>query len=229
MCGRFVMVASLADIEDEFDVQGGSGELRRSYNIAPGSTVAAVVNDGSNRIETFQWGLVPSWTKDPARGRMINARAETVAEKPSFKASFRKKRCLVIASGYYEWKRTATGKVPYYIRGISGRPLGFAGIFDSRVSPGRETLRTCAIITTRPNDLVGAIHDRMPAILSREVTSLWLDTSVRDEARLLPLLEPVSGDGLEAYPVSTLVNSPCNDSPRLIEPAGTSLLNEPPV
>ena len=219
MCGRFVLIASLADVIEEFDVADFAGSFTQRYNIAPGSEVAAIVHDGMNRLAFMKWGLVPSWAKDPAIGnRMINARAETVGEKPSFRDSFRKRRCLIPASGYYEWRKSGGRKVPYYIHARSGRPFGFAGLYDTWVAPDGAPVRTCTIITTEAAESVRPIHDRMPLVIPKHTMPRWLDPSLTDTKILIPLLAGSPEEYLEAYEVSTLVNSPKNDAPRLIEP-----------
>jgi putative SOS response-associated peptidase YedK len=148
---------------------------------------------------------------------MINARSETVPEKPSFRRAFRERRCLILADGFYEWKRTNDGKQPYYIRMEGGRPFAFAGLWESWRG-GREEIRSCTILTTEANDRVSNIHHRMPVILAPEDHGLWLDPDVREADPLLPLLTPYPDDVMEAYPVSRFVNRPANDDPRCVEP-----------
>jgi putative SOS response-associated peptidase YedK len=220
MCGRFVLIASLADVIEEFGVADFAGSFTQRYNIAPGSEVAAVVREGMNRLAFMKWGLVPSWAKDPSIGTgMINARAETVGEKPSFRDSFRKRRCLIPASGYYEWRKSGGRKIPYYIHARSGKPFGFAGLYDTWVAPDGVPVRTCTIITTEAAETVRLIHDRMPLVIPTHTMPQWLDPSLTDTKALIPLLAGPPEEYLEAYEVSTLVNSPKNDSPRLIVPA----------
>jgi putative SOS response-associated peptidase YedK len=222
VCGRFVMITDLSAIVDEFGIVHVSGDVRPSYNIAPGSTVAAVINDGSNRLVHFRWGLVPSWARDPAMGsRLINARGETVAEKPSFRAAFKKRRCLIVASGFYEWQRRTSGKIPMYISLKSEKPFGFAGLFETWQSPEGEVLRTCTIITTDANELIRPIHDRMPVIIPPGQAPRWLDPSTEDTTHLLSLLAPYPESGMTAYAVSPLVNSPLHDSPLCITPVAS--------
>jgi putative SOS response-associated peptidase YedK len=149
---------------------------------------------------------------------MINARAETVAEKPSFRRALQKRRCLVLADGFYEWKAEGKKKIPMYIALTDHAPFGFAGLWETWKSPEGETIHSCTIITTTPNTLMESIHNRMPVILPRDAEAAWLDRSLEDPARLLPLLVPYSAENLDAYAVSPAVNSPRNDSPRCIEP-----------
>jgi putative SOS response-associated peptidase YedK len=219
MCGRFVQYTLFPLLEKEFSLKFGSDvELRQSYNIAPTQDVPVVVNDKGNRLETSRWGLIPSWSKDASIGnRMINARAETLAEKPSFKGPLKKHRCLVVADGFYEWKKTASGKVPVYITMKDGRPFGFAGLYSDWRPPEGEIIRTCTIVTTEPNDLLEPIHSRMPVIIKPDDRDRWLDPEEQDPTRLIPLLTPYPSGELAAWEVSKTVNSPGNDSPENIK------------
>jgi putative SOS response-associated peptidase YedK len=219
MCGRYTLTVPVEILAEEFGVTGPLPEVPPSYNIAPTQEVAAVLaDDGERRLEMLRWGLIPSWADDPGIGsRMINARSETVPEKPSFRRAFRERRCLILADGFYEWKRTNDGKQPYYIRMEGGRPFAFAGLWESWRG-GREEIRSCTILTTEANDRVSNIHHRMPVILAPEDHGLWLDPDVREADPLLPLLTPYPDDVMEAYPVSRFVNRPANDGPRCVEP-----------
>jgi putative SOS response-associated peptidase YedK len=175
--------------------------------------------DDGRRAGFLRWGLIPSWAKEPSIGdRMINARAETVAEKPSFRRALQKRRCLILADGFYEWRAEGKRKTPMFISLASREPFGFAGLWESWRSPTGETVRSCTIITTAPNALMESIHNRMPVILPREVEARWLDRSIEDPARLLPLLAPYPAGEMDAYEVAALVNSPRNDSPACIAP-----------
>ncbi len=226
MCGRFVMVSPSYVISEVFCLKEEPQDLLPSYNITPGQSVYAVLRDErnvTNRLARFRWGLVPSWAKDPSVGnRMINARAESVAERPSFKEAFRDRRCLVVADGFYEWQKTGRTKTPFFVRLKSGRPFGMAGLYETWVSPAGKILRTCTIITTRANDLLSPIHDRMPAIVLREKQAPWLDRSVRDKKDLIDILKPFPPEEMDAYRVSGAVNSPLNDNPELILPVPDS-------
>lgn len=220
MCGRFVQYTLFPLLEKEFSLKFGEEiPLRPSWNIAPTQQVPVVINEEGNRMITCRWGLIPSWSKDAAIGnRMINARAETLAEKPSFKGPFKKHRCLVIADGFYEWKKTAGGKVPVYVCMKSGRPFGFAGLYSDWQPPEGEVIRTCTIVTTEPNKLLEPIHNRMPAIIRPEDRKVWLDPGEQDADKLASLLAPYSSDEMDAWEVSRTVNSPANNGPELIEP-----------
>ena len=221
MCGRFVLASPLSLIAETFSVgmTGVGVDLRPRYNIAPGQDVVAVVFEGENRLTQFRWGLVPSWAKDPSIGaRMINARAETVAEKPSFRAAFEKRRCLIAADGFYEWRREGQRKIPVYICRKSRKPFGFAGLYETWTSPEGREVRTCTIITTEANELLRRVHDRMPVILPPESQALWLDPAMKDKPRLLALLGPYPADRMTAHDVSPRVNSPLHDDPENIRP-----------
>lgn len=227
MCGRFVMIADLSTITEVFEIQEVSGDITPSYNIAPGSIIDAITSEGSKRIVQFKWGLIPSWAQDPSMSnRLINARAETITEKPSFRTAVKKRRCLIIASGFYEWHTTAKGKIPVYIRLKSGRPFGFAGLYEIWRSPENEEIRTCAIITTGANDLIQPVHNRMPVIVHHDMENRWLDSGIEDTSPLTALFKPYPHEEMEAYAVSPFVNSPRNDSPECIRPAPANVLKK---
>ena len=222
MCGRFTLTATFEEIIDRFDIQSFLEEelYSPSYNIAPSQSVLAVINDGRvNRMGFLKWGLVPPWAKDLSIGnKMINARAETISEKPSFRNAFKKKRCIVIADSFYEWKRHEDKtKTPMRIKLKSNEMYAMAGIWEGWKSPDGKTLYTCSVITTVPNDLMKDIHDRMPVILKREDEKIWLDPEISDTTRLKPLLVPFDENEMETYEVSSLVNSPKNNSIELIQ------------
>jgi putative SOS response-associated peptidase YedK len=220
MCGRYTLASPTERLAEEFGVDAASIELAPNYNVAPTQQVAAVVDEGGQRrLEVLRWGLIPPWADDPGIGsRMINARSETAPGKPSFRRAFRERRCLIPADGFYEWQRTNGAKQPYYIHMEEGRPFAFAGLWESWSKGGEGEVRTCTILTTGANALVGEVHDRMPVILAHDAYDVWLDpASERDE--LTGLLAPYPVDEMEAYPVSRFVNSPSNNDPRCIEPA----------
>jgi putative SOS response-associated peptidase YedK len=220
MCGRYTLRTPVGRLAEEFGFEASSVELPPNYNVAPTQEVAAVLSEGGERrLELLRWGLIPPWADDPQIGsRMINARSETAPEKPSFRRAFRERRCLIPADGFYEWKRMNGSKQPYYIHMKEGRPFAFAGLWESWKDNGGPEIRSCAILTTKPNALAGEIHDRMPVILPAGSYDAWLDPDAeRDE--LYGLLAPYPEDEMEAYPVSRFVNSPSNNDPRCIEPA----------
>ena len=219
MCGRFTLTTNLGAIAKRFGVSRFLEEVGPRYNIAPTQTVIVVNDDGTRHLTQMQWGLIPSWAKDPAIGnRMINARAETVATKPTFRVALRKRRCLIPADGFYEWKPTGRRKQPVYIALKSREPFGFAGLWEVWTSSGGEEIKSCTIITTEANELQKPIHDRMPVILTRESEAVWLDPAIQEPARLLPLLKPYPAEEMEAYPVSARMNNPSHDGPECIEP-----------
>ena len=165
----------------------------------------------------FSWGLIPSWAKDrKIASSLINARSETLAEKPAFRTALARRRCLILADGFYEWRKEGQQKLPYYFQLADPRPFAFAGLWTPSAGPGLPP--TCTIITTAPNELLAEIHDRMPAILERADEDRWLDPRVTDPAVLLALLRPLPAERMEAYPVSALVSSPGNEGPELVEP-----------
>lgn len=220
MCGRFVLFSDLKRIQLAFDLDQANVNLEPSYNIAPTHQIVVVVQRaGARTLETMRWGLIPAWAKDDKIGaRMINARAETVAEKPSFKRALVQRRCIVIADGFYEWHTQGAQKTPMYVRLKSGEPMGFAGLYDTWPSPAGETITSCAIITTLANELLQPIHDRMPVILSKEAQRAWLDPANQNVKQLVALLTPFPADEMQTYAVSPLVNSPRHNSAECIKP-----------
>ncbi len=219
MCGRFTLHHATEDIAERFTVEQLTLELAPRYNIAPSQPVCTIVQRESRTLEEFKWGLVPSWADDAAIGnRMINARAETIAEKPAFREAVRLRRCLVPASGYFEWRRAGTDRLPTYICLESREPFAMAGLWEEWEAPGGALLRSVAIVTTKPNAFAATIHNRMPAILSAEAKEIWLDRQIENPRRLESALEPYPRDDLVAYPVSKAVNKPDCDEPVCIEP-----------
>jgi putative SOS response-associated peptidase YedK len=214
MCGRFTQAADGETIFKVFELPEPP-ELPPRYNIAPTQDVAAVrAVDGGRRLATLHWGLIPSWAKERAIGaRMINARAETLAEKPAFRAAFRARRCLIVADGFYEWQKVGGRKQPHFIRLRDGQPFGFAGLWERWHGDGEEAVESCTIVTTEANELLAPIHDRMPVIVDPQQFALWLDPSVTDTNRVAELLRPYASEAMEAYPISLLVNNPANDAP----------------
>jgi len=221
MCGRFTLFDDIYEIGDYFVFNPAGITFQPRYNITPGQNVPIIVKEGNDRkCITMRWGLVPSWSNDPLIGfSMINARAETVHQKPSFKNSLKKRRCIVPTSGFYEWKKIdKKTKVPYFIKLKNSRPFGFAGLWEHWNRDGGD-LTTFTIITTSPNDIMEPIHDRMPVILEKEVEGIWLDPDIKDFDKILPLLKPYPSIEMEAYEITKLVNNPQNDSPDCINPA----------
>jgi putative SOS response-associated peptidase YedK len=218
MCGRFAIVESVPELLEAFELAAGPNSLAARYNVAPTQLAPVIPNRQPRQLELFRWGLVPGWAKDVRIGaKMINARSETAAEKPSFKTALARRRCLVPASGFYEWKKTAGAKVPHFIRHKSGRPLALAGLWELW-DKGPEPVYSFTILTTEPNQLVARLHNRMPVILPAAAWSDWLNPAPVEPQALQALLAAYPADEMEAYPVSTQVNSPANDRPELIEP-----------
>ncbi len=221
MCGRFTLVADPNDLREAFPWLNIPTDIQPRYNIAPSQPVAVIPNDGKHTLDYYVWGLIPSWAKDPQIGsRMINARAETLQEKPSFKNAFRRRRCLIPASGFYEWKSIPGQKTkqPMYIRLHEDKPFAFAGLWENWNAPDGSRILSCTIITTEPNTLLQDIHNRMPVILPPQAYRAWLDEGEPELDALQALLQPYPAEALQAYPVSTLVNSPANESPQCIQP-----------
>jgi putative SOS response-associated peptidase YedK len=222
MCGRFTLTVDPAELQDTFSNYTFPSRFAPRFNIAPSQPVLAIPNDGTNTADFFIWGLIPMWAKDPSIGnRLINARGETIAEKPSFRGSFKHKRCLILADGFYEWKASPVKKTktPYFIHMKDRSPFAFAGLWDAWESPDGSSIRTCTIITTEPNELMATLHNRMPVILHPRDHAKWLDASHQTPENLLTLIKPYPADAMSAHPVSTLVNNPSNDSPELVVPA----------
>ena len=222
MCGRFTLTVDPADLQEAFPETAFPPKYAPRFNIAPTQPILAIPNDSKNAADFFIWGLIPSWAKDPTIGqRLINARAETLGEKPSFRGAFKYKRCLILADGFYEWK-TVPGsktKIPHFIFLKNRALFAFAGLWDEWHSPDGGSLRSATIITTEPNELMTTIHNRMPVILHPSDYTRWLDPAPQTPANLLPLLRPFPEGEMSAHPVSTLVNSPSNDRPELVLPA----------
>lgn len=217
MCGRYSLFANGENLAERFDFDIEDFEWVERYNIAPSQHVLAIVNSQTgNRAGMLKWGLVPSWAKDPKIGyKMINARSETIDKKPSFKRLLKRRRCIIAADGFYEWKKEETGKQAFRFQLKTKEPFGFAGLWDRWEQDG-EIIQSCTIITTEANEVVKGIHDRMPVILPKNAEQIWLDRSIEEEDYLKSLLLPFSADEMEKYPVSSLVNSPKNDTKEII-------------
>ena len=219
MCGRYTLKTPINVLAERFEIEEYPSSIAPNYNTAPTQEVAAVVEEDEKRkLEVFHWGLIPSWAKDPGIGnKMINARAETVSEKPSFRSAFKKRRCLILADGFYEWQKTDNGKQPYHIKMADGSPFAFAGLWE--IWKDEEEIRSCTIITTEANNLMDEIHHRMPVILHPEDYDVWLEPDFDEKELLTSLLKPYPADAMEAYPVSRRVNKPSNNEPSVLEPA----------
>jgi len=222
MCGRFSLQATLEEIAKQFNAEIEDSSLfNPRYNIAPSQTVAAVrlkPDTAQRELVRLRWGLIPSWAKDlKIAYSTINAKAETVAEKPAFRSAFRKRRCLIPASGFYEWQLQGKQKQPMYIRLRDRHPFAFAGLWEHWEPKEGEPIESCTIVTTDANAFMVPIHNRMPVILASQDYDPWLDPAVPTDS-LRALLKPYEADEMEAYAVSKMVNSPRNDSPQCLEP-----------
>ncbi|MCP4140756.1 MAG: SOS response-associated peptidase [Chloroflexi bacterium] len=217
MCGRFTLTVNPADLQDAFTGFRFPPQFAPRFNIAPSQPLLAIPNDRSREATFFLWGFIPGWAKDAAFDRkLINARGETLAEKPSFKGAYKYRRCLILADGFYEWKTKSGIKKPHFIFMKSRQAFAFAGLWSDWESADGSRLKTCAIITTEPNELMKPIHKRMPVILPRSAYSQWLDPRPRSD--LQSLMRPYPAEEMEAYPVSTLVNNPANDRAECVVP-----------
>lgn len=220
MCGRFALTASPKDIASIFDVPEVS-DLPPRYNIAPSQDIAVIrQTDHRRRLDLLRWGLVPRWAKDLSIGfKTFNARVETAHEKPSFKAAFKARRCLVPASGFYEWDKVGQGRQPYYIRRSDGQPMAFAGLWESWTDPqGGEVVESCTILTTAANRTLAPIHDRMPVIVEPHDGRLWLNPGLYRVEDLASLFRPLADDVLELVPVSTFVNKAGHEGEACVAP-----------
>lgn len=218
MCGRFSLTKEELELEKRFNAKFYSNDLVKRYNVAPSQLALVLTDEKPHEFQFYKWGLIPSWASEPAIGyKMINARSETITEKPAFKNLFRKKRCMVISDGFYEWKQlTSKQKQPYRIGLKNDELFAFAGLWDSWTDKQTgEIIPTVTIITVHANTLVHSIHDRMPVILKQENEMDWLNKST-DEKTLLNLLSPYPENEMKAYPVSGQINSPKNDTAELI-------------
>ena len=221
MCGRFSLIAPGEELADAFDLPQAP-VLAPRYNIAPTQPVAAVrINPGTGERELshFHWGLIPFWAKDPSMGgRMINARAETAAEKPAFRAAFKYRRCLVPANGFYEWQQQNGSKQPFYVHHGEGELLAFAGLWEHWQGEDGSEIESCTILTTEPNEMMQPLHNRMPVILLPGAYDRWLRREAQDEGELQSLLRPAPAGLLAAEPVTHFVNNPRNEGPECIAP-----------
>lgn len=220
MCCRYTLIVPTAMLESLFEIEI-LGDLPPRYNIAPSQPIPAVRTDrqGQRELALFQWGLIPSWSKEPAIGaRMINARAETAAEKPAFRAAMRRRRCLIPADGFYEWAQAGASKQPHYIQMKDGQPFAFAGQWELWCGEDGSEIESCAILTTEANPLLKPIHHRMPVILRPEDYGRWMDPENEKPAAVTDLLRPYPPEEMAARPVGRRVNSPRNDDPKCLEP-----------
>ena len=225
MCGRFTLTLSIADLKDYIAKQYDIFDIDESlyaprYNIAPTQPVLAIIHDGiSYRIGNLKWGIIPENRSDEKSGyALINAKAETIQNKPSFRSSFEKRRCLILADGYYEWQKTDEGKIPYRFTLKDKSPFALAGIWASHTTKDGKKIYTCAIITTKGNKIMEGVHDRMPVIIPKKDQQTWLKKEIHDFKPLKELLIPFNSENMTRYPVSKSVNNPFIDQPHLVDP-----------
>ncbi len=219
MCGRFTITMRPEELQREFPWIIIPAQMQPRYNIAPTQPVAVITNENPQQVDFYRWGLIPSWAKDISIGaRLINARAETLPEKPSFRHAFARRRCLILADGFYEWAVNQKAKQPYYIRLKSAKPFAFAGLWENWQDDQGNELRSCTIITTHANELVSRIHERMPVILAPENYSLWLAKEEKLPSELSQLLVPYPAQEMIMHPISAYVNNPRHDDAECIKP-----------
>jgi putative SOS response-associated peptidase YedK len=213
MCGRYTLTKEEKRLLERYGNPPGYQEaFRPRFNIAPTQQALVFLIEENPVLKNLRWGLIPSWAQDEKIGnQMINARCETVAEKPAFRAAFKKRRCLVVADGFYEWIKTPDGKAPVWITQRNHEPFCFAGLWESWRSPEGKDVRTFSIITTTANELLSCVHTRMPVILGEKDYNQWLDPKVADKDSLAKLLRPYASEAMQFYPVNTLVNNPRHD------------------
>ncbi|MCX8061983.1 MAG: SOS response-associated peptidase [Anaerolineales bacterium] len=219
MCGRFTLTTEISELQKAFPWAEFPSQMKPRYNIAPSQPVAVIANQDPYHVDFFIWGLIPSWAKEPQIGnRLINARAETLTQKPAFRSSYRYRRCLILADGFFEWRREGKTKAPFLIRFKSRAPFALAGLWDRWQSPDGSEILSCTIITTEANELVQAIHSRMPVILPPTEYQFWLAAPDAEVPRLNGLLRPYPAEEMEAFAVSTVVNNPNQDRIECIQP-----------
>jgi len=223
MCGRFVQFSSLRTLETHFPIDSIAGEVIASYNVAPTQEVLAIIHQNGRRLEKLRWGLVPSWSKDlTGASRLINARAETAAQKPSFRTAFKRRRCLIMADGFYEWQGKKGSKQPYFFTLPSSRPFAFGGLWETWKSNDAAdddpAYKSCTILTTAASESVRGVHHRMPVILQPDAYEDWLDPEIHDADRLAAVLQNHLVRKMQYYPVSKLVNRVQNNTAENITP-----------
>ena len=206
MCGRFILLTDLSAIVESFQIGEVAAEYKTGNNISPGQQITAVIRDSNiNKLVNYRWGLIPHWAKDPSIGyKMINARAETISDKPSFRDAFKKRRCLIIADGFYEWQKLGPTKKPLKFSLKTGHPFGLAGLYETWISPEQQPVNTCTIITTVPNDIVRPIHDRMPVMVRKEFEDAWMDPNTSYHKDLLSMLTPYPAEDMEVTEATAL-------------------------
>lgn len=210
MCGRFLLLTDLSIITESFSIHNITGVYSTGNNVSPGQQITALIRkDGRNSLVNYGWGLIPWWAKDPSIGnKMINARAETVSEKPAFRQAFRERRCLIIADGFYEWQRLGKGKKLFYFQLKSKTPFGFAGLYETWISPDQQQINTCTIVTTESNELIRPIHGRMPVIVPKDFELEWIDPENRNKKKLLSILKQYPSNEMEMTDLTMIKKTP---------------------
>lgn len=226
MCGRYSMTKREEELVDRFNIEQlllEGNEINARYNVAPTQKVPVILDqDGQRTLAVMKWGLIPFWTKDIKKSKpIINARTESIAEKPFFKQAANKRRCLIPADGFYEWRKENKEKIPMFIHLPERALFAFAGLWDQWKSPDGDVIRTCTIITTEANDFMTPVHDRMPVFVRPDQEKRWLDPEIKDVEQLRDILVQLPNDALEMYQVSSDVNSSKNDKPYFVEPVAT--------
>jgi len=225
MCGRFALLTHTEALIKRFGIEEIIKRPEPRYNISPSQNVTVVVKRNNRQLTEMRWGLVPSWAKDVSIGnRMINARAETVVEKPAFRNAFKKRRCLILSDGFYEWQKVGKIKKPTHIRLKSREPFAFAGLYEYWKTNSGKMLESCTIITTTPNEIMSPIHNRMPVILNPNDEATWLNPDNQEVPELIPLLKPYTSQQMESFEVSDFVNSPQNQGPLCTKPVNSTVL-----
>lgn len=218
MCGRYTLATTANALQQSFDLTQVPADFTPRYNIAPSQSIYLIKSDDRTQLQTARWGLIPSWAKDASiANKLINARSETLTEKPSFRNAFKSRRCLIPATGFYEWQKEGKQKKPHYIHMIEHQPFAMAGLWESWQDPSGQAIETCTIITTEPNDIIRPFHHRMAVIIPPDHIDFWLDEDV-PTTEFAPLFAPFDHQMMAAYEVSTMVNNVTNDSPQMIEP-----------
>lgn len=221
MCGRYSFAPDLKIVNEHYDITVKDGDIKNNYNCAPSQSLPVITGEKPGELSFFRWGLIPFWAKDRKIAyKLINARGETLSEKASFRNAFKKRRCLIPADAFYEWKKTEASKekIPYRIFLPGQAVFSMAGIWEQWKSPEGELIYSFSIITISPNELMAEIHNRMPVILDKENEKVWLEND--DQQKLMPLIKPYPAHKMDAYRVSALVNSPRNNSMEIIKPVG---------
>lgn len=218
MCGRYAL-AFVHGFKTRFEIMDMQAKVEPRFNIAPTENVPVIIGGDGNRSVDMRWGLIPFWSKDMKIGnRLINARGETITKRPAFRAAAKRRRCLIPATGFYEWKKTEAQKIPYYIHMKEDSLFAFAGLYEHWKSPEDQEVLSCTIVTSKPNEVAGKLHNRMPVILARDQENVWIRDGALSDSELQKALKPYPAQEMEAHIVSIEINNPRNEGEHLIEP-----------